>query len=194
MSGEPKGVGDILRQLRDEAEGQQHVALGDVVQSFGSRTYGVFLTLPALLDLSPLGAIPGVPSVVAAIIILFAAQIALGRKHIWLPGWLARRSLSTERVKQAAKKLEPYGEILDRQFHRRLPQLATGSFIRAAAVICIGLALTVPPLELFPFASSAPLLAIAVIGLALLFQDGLVMIVAIILSAVAVAASFGYLI
>lgn len=40
----------------------------------------------------------------------------------------------------------------------------------------------VPPLELFPFASSAPMAAIAPIGLALLLRDGALMVVASLLA------------
>ncbi|HSJ79430.1 MAG TPA: exopolysaccharide biosynthesis protein, partial [Erythrobacter sp.] len=50
---------------------------------------------------------------------------------------------------------------------------------------------TVPPLELVPFGSTAPMLAIAAVGLALLVRDGLLMIAAtgIALAAVIVAAA-----
>ena len=40
----------------------------------------------------------------------------------------------------------------------------------------------VPPLELVPFASSAPMLAIAAFGLALMVRDGLLMLAAFTLS------------
>jgi len=48
------------------------------------------------------------------------------------------------------------------------------------------LALAVPPLELLPLATTAPMAAIAAFGLALMVGDGLVMIVAILLAVVAV--------
>lgn len=49
---------------------------------------------------------------------------------------------------------------------------------RIAAVFVFLLCLTVPPLEFVPFASSAPMLAIAALGLAILVRDGLLMLVA----------------
>lgn len=60
-----------------------------------------------------------------------------------------------------------------------------------AAAGAIGLALMVPPLELIPFASSAPMIAITVFGLALLAHDGVLMLLALLLvtGAVAVGAS-----
>src|SRR5690606_36946996 len=58
---------------------------------------------------------------------------------------------------------------------------------RIAAAICILLALTVPPLELVPFATTAPMGAIAAFGLALFVRDGLLMIIAAALSGGAIA-------
>jgi len=66
--------------------------------------------------------------------------------------------------------------------------------IRLSAVACILLALTVPPLELLPFASSAPMAAIAMFGLALLVHDGALMIAAWLLAGMAVAFGFGLLV
>ena len=57
---------------------------------------------------------------------------------------------------------------------------------RRAAAVVVALCCTVPPLELIPFASSAPMLAIAAFGLAILVRDGLLMLVALALSALAV--------
>ena len=57
---------------------------------------------------------------------------------------------------------------------------------RIAAVMVMALCLTVPPLELVPFGSTAPMLAIAAFGLALLVRDGLLMIAALAFSLSAV--------
>jgi len=59
--------------------------------------------------------------------------------------------------------------------------------VKLAAVMILALCATVPPLEFLPFASSAPMLAIASFGLALLVRDGLLMLIASVLSGGAVA-------
>ena len=192
MAEEPHSIGDILERLEGIAEKKEQTTIGDMVEAFGTRSYGPFLIVPSLIELSPIGGIPGVPSVLAAIIILFAGQIALGRSQFWVPKLLANRSVKSERLKKATGKLRPIGDWLDRWFHGRLPALTKGPFIRVAAVACILLALTVPPLELLPFASSAPMLAIAMFGLALLVRDGVLMIAASVLAVLAVAVGVGW--
>ncbi len=54
------------------------------------------------------------------------------------------------------------------------------------AAACLLLCLTVPPLELFPFASTAPMAAIALFGLAMTLRDGLVMALAFLASGAAI--------
>ena len=54
--------------------------------------------------------------------------------------------------------------------------------LRVMAGIVILLCCTVPPLELLPFASSIPMGAVALIGLGLMARDGLVMLIAAVLS------------
>lgn len=193
MAEDPQSVTDILDRMDDLAGRGDAVVLGDAVEALGNRSYGPFLIVPALLDIVPVGSIPGLPTVLAAIIILFSAQILLGRRHIWLPGFLARRSASARTVCKSTAKLRPLAARLDRWFHGRLPALTSGPFVRIAAAATILLALTVPPLELLPLATTAPMAAIIAFGLALLLRDGLLMIVALALAGAAVALGTGLL-
>ena len=193
MAEDPKGVGDILDRLEELAGQEDKVSLGDVIETLGNRSQAPFLVILPLIDISPIGGIPGLPTVLAAIIILVAAQILFGHKHLWLPGFLSKRSVSSKKLCKATGKLRGLARFMDRWFHGRLPALTKGPFVRVAAGACILLALTVPPLELLPFATTAPMAAIAAFGLALLVRDGLLMIIAILLSGAAVALGLGLL-
>lgn len=193
MADDPHNINDILDQLETLADERDRVSLGDAVEAFGNRSYGPFLLVPALIEISPIGSIPGLPTVLAAVIILFAAQMVWGRQHLWLPGFLKRRSAKAETVRKATDKLRGIARWTDRWFHGRLPALTGGVFVRIAAAASIALALTVPPLELLPFASTAPMAAIAAFGLALLVRDGVLMIVAIALAGVTIAVGVGLL-
>jgi hypothetical protein len=191
VSNEPKSIGDILDRLEETAGGASKVSFGQIVESLGHRSQGPFLIVPALLEISPIGSIPGVPTVLAAIVILFAAQIMFGRKHVWLPQFVASRGLSAEKIRKGVEKLRPIAERVDRWFHGRVAWLTGKPFVSIAAAACILLALSVPPLEILPFASTAPMAAIAAFGLALLVRDGVLMIAAGLLAALAVAFSLG---
>lgn len=190
MANEPDSVDAVLDKL-DELAGQGDVEVGRMTEAFGSRSHGPFLLVPALIEVSPIGGIPGLPTVLAAIIALFAVQIVVGREHLWLPGFVARRTIKADKVRRAASKLRGTARFLDRWFHGRLPALTKGIWARASGIVVIALCCTVPPLELLPFASTAPMAAIAAFGLAMMVRDGALMIAAFVLSGVAVAVGIG---
>lgn len=187
MQDEISSVGDILDTLDDLAGRDEQVRIGDVSEALGQRSYGPFLLVPALLEISPIGGIPGLPTALAAIIILFAAQMLLGRRHLWLPQFVTCRSIKADSVGKGADKLRGLARFLDRWFHGRLTPLTKGLWVRIAAGCVIVLALTVPPLELLPFASTAPMAAIAAFGVALLVRDGALMVAAFFAAGVALA-------
>lgn len=193
MSDDPHSVGDILDRLHEVGEEHDRVSVGDMVEAFGNRSYGPFLLVPALIEETPIGSIPGVPTALAAIIILFAVQILFGRKRMWLPGFVTRRTIAADKVAKAADKLKGVAGFMDRWFHGRLEVLTKGPSVRVAAAACILLACTVPPLEVLPWASSLPMAAIAAFGLALLARDGALMIAATLLSLAAIGFGIGWL-
>jgi hypothetical protein len=126
------------------------------------------------MDISSLGSIPGVLTALAAI--LFSVQVAIGRRHLWLPRFVETRRLTSERLRKSVRMLRPIGRWMDRWFHGRLVMLTNGPFLRASGIACITIALLAPPLEIFPFATTVPTATIAVFGLALLFRDGFLMV------------------
>lgn len=186
-------VNGILDELLDAAGSGGAVTVGRMAEAVGHRGYGPFLTIPALIEISPIGGIPGLPTLLALIIVIFSAQIAWGRDHLWLPDALEKRSVKEERLTHAVDRIRPVANWLDKWFHRRLERFAGPSARRAAAVVAILLCLTVPPLELVPFASTAPMGAIALIGLAMLVRDGALMLAAFALAAVGAAVALGAL-
>lgn len=184
-------VCDILNMLRSTADRHDRVTIGNVLDATGDRSYGPALLIPALIESTPLGGIPGIPTFLALFIALTAVQLLLNKDHLWMPGFIQKRSVSAGKLHKAADKLNPVASRLDRWFHGRLPRLVAQPWPRIAAGIVIALSLTVPPLEFVPFASSAPMLPIAAFGMALLVRDGLLMVVAMGISIAAVAVGVG---
>lgn len=172
-------VCDILGTLRQLADRQGRISIGDVLDAVGDRSYGPALMLPALIEITPIGGIPGVPTLLATIIAITAAQLLFGKEHLWLPQILQRRSVSGRKLHAAADKLDGLARWLDKWFHSRMARFVHGPWPRISAALALLLCLTVPPLELLPFASTAPMVAIIAFGLALLVRDGLLMLIAI---------------
>lgn len=191
MGEKSRAVEDILDRLHETAEQDDEIAVDETMAALGDRGWGPFLFVPAIIEISPLGGIPGLPTFLALIVAIFAVQVAWGREKMWLPTFLGRRKVSSERMRTAVEKVRPVGRWLDRWFHGRLPRLTSDAAVRVAAVVVLLLCLTVPPLEFIPFASTAPMAAIAMFGLALMLGDGLLMALGFALSAIAVAVGLG---
>ena len=191
--GDPHSVGEVLDRLKElgEQARAEKAKLGDMLEALGQRAYGPFFIIFPLIDISPVGGIPGLPTAMAVVMILLAVQLILGRKHLWLPGFLANRGLKGKKLVKVADKTRPIARRMDQWFHGRLPALTKGPMVKVAGVAVVLLCLTVPPLELLPFASTAPMAAIMAFGIALLVRDGLLMIVACTLSVGAVALGAG---
>lgn len=191
--GDPHSVGEVLDRLQElgEQAGGDKVRLGDMLEAMGHRAYGPFLIVLPMIEISPVGGIPGLPTALAAVLVLLAIQLVLGREHLWLPGFLANRGMSGEKLQKVVDKGRPIAKRMDKWFHGRLPALTKGPMVKVAGVAIILLCLTVPPLELLPFASTAPMAAIMAFGIALLVRDGVLMVFACALSVGAVALGAG---
>lgn len=180
MTSEPHNVTETVEALENIARKHagECVCVGDVLDEFGERSFGLFILVFALVEITPIGAIPGLPTFLAFVIATVAVQLFLGRDHVWLPQFVQRRNVRSGLLMQAGKKLEGIAHWLDTRFHGRLRRFTGRRMQRIAAVFVLLLCLTVPPLEFVPFASSAPMLAIAAFGLAILVRDGLLMLAA----------------
>ena len=182
---EPNNVEGVLGELDDLATKGDKVCIADVLDDFGKRSFGPFIMLPALVELTPIGGIPGVPTFLAPVIALVAGQLLFGKDHVWMPQFIQNRAVKSGKLHKAVRKLRGIAHWLDGHSRDRFEFLIKGIWIKLAAIAVLLLCLTVPPLEFIPFASSAPMLAIAAIGLALIVRDGLVMVIALTLAAAA---------
>ena len=184
---------DPLEDVLDgalEAARDGEVSVGDLADQFGSRSFGPVLVLFGLLALfPPIGAVPGVPIVLGAALLLFAVQFAIGRDRLWLPDRLERVSFDRERLEKADEKARGWLERLDKVFSERLT-FATGKVAERAAAICAVLhAFLMIPLE-FVSLVAIPGVALTAFGVGLMARDGLFMLIAFAATAAGVAALF----
>lgn len=193
--GDEGALSDIVHQLREATpeDGGDRVSVGDLIDALDERGYGPALTVIPLVELTPIGGIPGVPTLLALSIGVLAVRLLLGYEHFWAPQVLRRRSLKAGRVIASLDWLTPVALRIDKALHERLRPLTGATVQRVAMVVVLMLLVVVPPLELVPFATSGPMVAIALFGLAILFCDGLLMLVAF-LAAGAAAGLVGWLV
>jgi hypothetical protein len=96
---EPHDLEGMLDQLARASDGSGPVSVGELLDAIGQRSFGPFLLVPALIAFTPLGGIPGLPTALAAVVIVVAGQLLIGMKQFWLPSILLRRSIERQRLR-----------------------------------------------------------------------------------------------
>lgn len=167
-----------IEDLLDCLDGADHdggrTSVDHILSAVGRRSFGPLLLLAGLITLAPvIGDIPGVPTLMAVLVVLVAIQLLLGRDHFWLPAWLLDRSLARDKLDRAVAWMRKPARAIDRVLHPRLRFLTQGLGALGIAVMCILIALAMPPMEIIPFTANGAGLALTVFGLALIANDGL---------------------
>jgi hypothetical protein len=178
-SKDAESIGEVVDGIEDIATRQDEVAIDDLLDEFGDRSFAPLMLILALIGVTPVGAIPTVPTIIALCIATIAAQMAWGRKHVWLPGFVTGRGVSSDRLTGGKDKLHRVAGVLDAVAKGRLKALASGPARRVVAVLIVVLCVALPVLEVVPFAAAAPFLAIAMLSLALMVRDGLVLLIGV---------------
>lgn len=176
----PPTLSALLERLEDAGSPAKHVSIADMLQATGRDSFGALLLMPGLLVLSPLSGIPGLPTLCAVMVGLIALQLLFGRSHFWLPGWLLHRSAPRGKYCRAIRLLEKPAGHIDRLVQRRLTYLTKGAAAYLNAVLCLFIAIIMPPLELIPFANSIAGAALSILGLGMMARDGLMTLIALV--------------
>ncbi|MGM0536048.1 MAG: exopolysaccharide biosynthesis protein [Pseudomonadota bacterium] len=170
----PADLTGLLEKIQQAGQHQESVSLGAILDSVGRRSFAPFLLIAGLVTLAPLvGDIPGVPTLMAILVVLSSVQLLLGRDHIWLPAWLLERRVSRVRFVKAVRWMERPASWIDSLLRQRLIQLTRPPAHLAVALTCLLIALAMPPMEVVPFTANGAGLALTLFALALLANDGL---------------------
>ncbi|UWR22572.1 exopolysaccharide biosynthesis protein [Sulfitobacter sp. S190] len=163
----------LLDGIEEAADTGGDVTVRDILDHIGDRSVLPFILLIAVLLVSPLSGIPGVPTVCACMIILLSAQSLIGRRRLWLPGALLRRGLSGKRLAQAVEWLRGPARFIDRHSHPRLRWLTRNPLRIIALSCCVIVPVGWPFLEILPFVSSIGAGTVALLTFGLFARDGL---------------------
>ncbi|MCB0337326.1 MAG: exopolysaccharide biosynthesis protein [Bdellovibrionales bacterium] len=165
---------DIVDDVENAIESNgETVAVQDILDAFHTRTYGPLLLLCSALAISPLGAIPTVPTMLGVLILLLGSQLVAGKKSPWLPKLIRTRTFSKDKVERALHAIKPWFARFQKLVKPRLTFLVKPPNTSIIGAICVILALFIPPLEIVPLAVIIPATGVALLSLALTSHDGI---------------------
>lgn len=174
-------LSELIDKIGDVTEENDRVSVEAVLQSVGTRSLGPLLLVTGLITLAPvIGDIPGVPTIMAVLVFLIASQLLIHRKHLWVPRWVLKRSVSRSKMQKMLGWSRKPARFVDRYTRPRLTLLVQGKGQYMIALVCILIAMAMPLMEVVPFSANFAGLALASFGLALISRDGALALVALV--------------
>jgi hypothetical protein len=172
----------VLQQLHDEAP-TDHFTLSWLMQSLRSRSFGIILLLLAVAAI-----VPGVAMVAGILIMLPACQMITGRLAPSFPRRIAARPLPTRHLAALLQRAVPVLRFLERLIYPRwpMPHEASKRLVGAAVLLLTTVMLFNP----IPLSNIVPALVMAIISLAYLEEDGLMLSVALVVAVLVLTAAF----
>jgi hypothetical protein len=180
----------LLESLLDHAPADSFT-VGWLVSALHQRSFGILILLLGLLATVPIGStVPGI--VLAAV----AIQMIAGRSAPAFPRFITARRLPTRYLALLAARSIPVLRYLENAVHPRWPAAfeTAKRFVGIVVLLLTAILLLIP----VPLSNIAPAIVIALIALAYIEEDGLLIccgfLAALILVAAASAAVWGMMI
>ena len=164
-------LSERLRQIAGQS-GPERIRLSELAQQLHSRVWGGLLVILAAINVIPLP--PGTNTVLAIPLVLISAQMAFGRASPWFPARIDRRGVTKAELQQLVTKIGSFESRVERIFKPRLGRLTAPAATRAIGLVCVLLSLIagLPILMIH----NAPAVAILLFGFALIYRDGVLVI------------------
>ncbi|HET7605580.1 MAG TPA: exopolysaccharide biosynthesis protein [Sphingomicrobium sp.] len=155
-------------------DGPDRLSFSVLAAQLHARAWGGLLLIFGAIDLLPL---PPLTSVFFALpMLVVSAQMVMGRATPWFPRKLERRGVTKQELGRLVGKMAWLEVRIERIFKPRISTFTGPVATRIIGGLCFLLALVAAvPIPLFHFAPAA---AIVLFGLALIYRDGALAIVA----------------
>ena len=169
----------VLKQLSDEAPAD-YFTLGWLMDRLHQRSFGMIMLLLALVAM-----VPGISLVGSLLLVIPAVQMIAGRPAPIFPRRLAARPFPVHRLATLVRRAVPVLGFLEKMSHPRwgTPPQSTKRLVGIVVAI-LNIPLIFSPI---PLSGIVPALVIALISLAYLAKDGLLLLIGLLIAGVVLA-------
>ena len=169
----------VLQRLHDEVPAN-HFTLGWLMHSLRKRSFGIIMLLLALVAI-----VPGLSIVAGLLLMIPAFQMIAGKPAPVFPRRIATRSLPTKRLAAVVQQSLPVLRYLEKVVHPRWhPPLEATKRLVGTIVVVLSATLVFIPI---PLSNIVPALVIALISLAYLEEDGVLLSIALLAAVIVLA-------
>jgi hypothetical protein len=174
----------LLAAVRGESE---RITVGEILDGLDARAFGLATLIFSLPSCIPMP--PGVPTVVGVALLIVSFQMVFGRRELWLPRFLTKRSFERAGLVTGLEQILKYIQWLERFARPRLIWM-TGGFGTVLIGLIVALMAIILILPLPPGGNFPPAVACAVLGLALAERDGVIVLIGLATSVAAIVAAW----
>jgi len=177
----PVSASVVLQRLHDEVP-PGHFTLGWLMHSLQKRSFGIIMLLLALVAIAP-----GISIAAGILLMIPAFQMIVGKPAPVFPRRIANHGLPTRHLANVVQRCLPALRYLETVIHPRW-HTALGPTKRIVGVVIVLLSATlvVSPI---PFTNVVPALVVALISIAYLEEDGLLLSIALLAALVVLTAA-----
>ena len=177
----PVSASVILQRLHDEVP-PGHFTLGWLMDSLQKRSFGIIMLLLALVAIAP-----GISIAAGILLMIPAIQMIVGKPAPVFPRRIANRGLPTRHLADLIQRCLPGLRYLETVIHPRWhTALRPTKRIVGVVIMLLSATLVVSPI---PFSNVVPALVVALISIAYLEEDGLLLSIALSAALVVLAAA-----
>ena len=161
----------------------ERVTFGEILLGLRHRAAGfatLIFSLPCCLPMPP-----GIPTVCGAALMVIALNLIAMRQRLWLPAAIAHKTVARSDLNRIVVRATPLMRRLERYCRPRLPIVtdSIGKVLVGLVIFVLGLVMILP----IPFVGNMPpAIAASVIALGMTERDGLIVVIGLVVSVVAV--------
>ncbi|HJR71186.1 MAG TPA: exopolysaccharide biosynthesis protein [Gammaproteobacteria bacterium] len=178
----PERTSEVLREIA--AGDSERVTFRDILTVLRHRVFGFTLLVFALPCSLPMP--PGIPTVCGVALVIIALNLIAARQRLWLPGAIADKSVARADLQRIVERAVPYLERLERVCKPRFAIVTepVGKVLIGLVILVLGFIMILP----IPFLGNIPPgFAATFIAIGMTERDGLVVLIGLLVSAIAIA-------
>ncbi len=181
----PPHASALLEELRD-AFPNEKVTVAELIDKLEGRAIGLLLLILALPMCIP--NVPGISTIFGLLLIAPGVQMVMGGGKLWLPRRVRSWSFSREGLQRAISAAGPYLRRIEKYVRPRLSIFTRAPFsiLFGLQVLLMAVVLTLP----IPFGNWPPAMTLAMMALALLQRDGVLMLLSVPAAALSVVIAY----
>ena len=172
----------VLQRLHDQAP-PDHFTLGWLMGGLRKHSFGVIILLLSVIAIAP-----GVSIAAGLLLLIPAVQMIAGQPSPVFPRRIADYALPTPHLAALVQRAVPVLKYLEKVIHPRwpTPHEATKRLVGTVVAILSASLVFIP----IPLSNVVPALVIAMISLAYLEEDGLLLVIGVVAAVIVLTAEF----